>query len=115
MSDDGFDAILITAVNGVDEKRYYTTGYYDVDYRWRRFGHYYYRFQDIYYTLNYYDAYKVYHIETSIYYINEDETKSLVWVGVMDVVNPQTITSTVKDYETNIIRQLEREKLINKL
>ena len=34
VSDDGFDAILITALKGVDEKRNYGYGYYGMGYRW---------------------------------------------------------------------------------
>lgn len=115
ISKEGFDSVIITSVKGVDEERDYPSGYYTVGYNWTRFGRYYYRFQDIYYTPEYYDTYKVYHVETSIYNINEDENKSLVWVGALNLVNPQTITATVEDYVTTIIKQLEREKLINKL
>ena len=115
LSDDGFDAVVITAVKGVAERRSYTSGYYTVGYHWSRFGRYYYRFQDVYYTPGYYDDYRVYHVETSIYNINEDNNKSLVWVGSFDIVNPQTITSTVKDYVNRTVKQLEREKLIDGL
>ena len=115
LSDDGFDAVVITAVKGVAERRSYTSGYYTVGYHWSRFGRYYYRFQDVYYTPGYYDDYRVYHVETSIYNINEDDNKSLVWVGSFDIVNPQTITSTVKDYVNRTVKQLEREKLIDGL
>jgi hypothetical protein len=115
VSDSGYNAILITALKGVDEKRNYSAGYYDIGYSWRRFGRYYYWYQDIYYNPSYYDTYKVYHVETSIYNLNENEDKSLVWVGSLAIVNPQTITTTVKSYVANIIKQLERENLINKL
>lgn len=114
ISDDGFDAVIITAVKGVDEKRDYSTNYYTVGYRWSHFGHYYYRFQDVYYMPEYYESYKVYNIETSIYNINEKESKSLIWVGSFNLVNPQTISTTVEDYVARIIKQLEDENLIEK-
>jgi len=111
-----YDAVIITAIKGVEERRStYGDGYYTSGYRWSRFGYYYFRFQDIYYTPEYYDTYNVYHIETSIYNINEDENKSLVWVGALDIINPKTIATTVKDYVARIITELEREKLIKKL
>jgi len=115
VSEEGFDAVIITAVKGVDEKRNYSSNYYTVGYRWSHFGHYYFRFQDVYYTPEYYESYKVYNIETSIYNINEEENKSLVWVGSFNLINPQTISTTVKDYVAKIIKQLEREKLIKEL
>jgi len=115
LAGEGFDAVVITAVKGVDDKERYTTGYYTIGYHWRRFGRYYYRFQDVYYTPGYYENYKVYHVETSIYNITTDENKSLVWVGSFKIVNPQRISSTVNDYVEKIIEQLEKERIINVL
>lgn len=111
---DGFDAVIITAVKGV-EKINYPPRYYTVGYRWTRFGHYYLNFQDVYYTPEYYESYKVYNVETSIYYINKDVDKSLVWVGSLNLVDPKTIKSTVKKYVVKIIKQLEHENLIKTL
>ncbi len=115
LSEKGFDAVIITAVKGVDERRSYDRGYYTVGYSWTRFGGYYYRFQDVYYNPGYYDDYKVYHVETSIYNINEDDNKSLVWVGALDIVDPQGITTTVNEYVNAIIATLERERVITRL
>ncbi|MFD2564392.1 hypothetical protein [Aquimarina rubra] len=115
LSDEGFDAVIISAVKGVDEKRNYNSGYYTVGYRWTRFGRYYYRFQDIYYDPGYYNEYKVYHVETSIYNINLDDNKSLVWVGALDIIDPQSINTTVNEYVSAIIARLERDRIITKL
>ncbi|MDX1829010.1 MAG: hypothetical protein R3342_05630 [Lutibacter sp.] len=111
ISAEGFDAVIITAVKGV-KKLNYPPRYYTIGYRWTRFGHYYLNFQDVYYTPQYYESYKVYNIETSIYYINKEDDKSLVWVGSLELVDPKTIKSTVKKYVDKIIKQLERESLI---
>ena len=113
--DDGYDAVIITAVKGVEDKEVFTRGYYTVDYHWRRFGRYYFRFQDVYYTPGYYDNYKVYSVESSIYNLKEGEDKSLVWVGAFNIVNPQRISTTVKDYVAKIVEQLEKEKIIVKI
>ena len=112
----GFDTVVITSIKGVDERVNYQTEYYPtIGYRWSRFGRYYYWYQDIYYRPQYYDSYKVYNVETVIYNINENDTKSLVWVGALNLVDPQTITSTVNEYVDKIIKQLEHEKLIKAL
>ncbi|MGB5820788.1 MAG: hypothetical protein WBG90_14980 [Saonia sp.] len=110
--EDGFDSVIITAVIGVDDKRRYRSAYHMVGYTWYRFGRYYYRFQDVYYTPEYYDDYKIYHVESSIYNIRKEGDKSLVWVGTFNIVDPSNISSTVDDYVEQIIMQLEREKLI---
>ncbi|MHB1196953.1 MAG: hypothetical protein ACYC0A_08950 [Lutibacter sp.] len=112
----GFDTVVITSIKGVDERINYQTEYYPtIGYRWSRFGRYYYWYQDIYYSPQYYDSYKVYNVETVIYNISEDDTKSLVWVGALNLVDPQSINASVNDYVTSIIKQLERENLIKKL
>lgn len=112
----GFDAVVITAIVGVDDKTIRRSGHYTFGYNWwYRFGPYFYRFQDIYYTPDYYEDYKVFHIETSIYDIKGDEDNSLVWVGTFDIVDPVNITSTVNDYVSRIMGQLEHENIIAKL
>ena len=107
-----FDAILISAVKGVDDKEVYTGDNYRTNYSWRRFGHYYYRYQDVYWKEGYYNQYKVYHIETSLYNLKEDNDKSLVWVGSYNIVDPQQISSTVNDYISAIMKSLEKEQII---
>lgn len=112
LSEKGFDAIIVTALKGVDEKKNYYPDYYTTSYRWTRFGKYYYRYQDIYYNPGYYNEYKVFHVETSLYKLQPTEGKSLVWVGAFNIVNPQSITSTVNDYINRIIKKLEQDKII---
>ncbi|MFL1895330.1 hypothetical protein ACJRPK_06480 [Aquimarina sp. 2-A2] len=115
LSQKGFDAVVISAVKGIDEKRTYDRGYYTVGYSWRRFGRYYYTYQDIFYNPRYYNEYKIYHVETSIYNINEGENKSLVWVGSLDIIDPTTITTTVRDYVNAIIAKLIKDNIITEL
>lgn len=115
LSKDGFDAVIITAVKGVDEQESYSPGHYQLGLRWSRFGRYYYRYQDVYYTPGYYDQYKIYHVETSIYNLKGETDKALVWVGSFNIVNPQDISTTVSDYVSRTIAQLEKEGLINQL
>src|SRR5690606_6894273 len=112
LSEKGFDAVIISAVKGVDEKNTYYPGYYTVNYHWTRFGKYYYRYQDIYYNPAYYNAYSIYRVETSIYNINEQSDKALVWVGALNIVDPQSIKNTVNEYVATIMKRLEKERII---
>lgn len=114
ISEKGFDSVIISVVKGVDNRRNYSQGYYTVGYNWRRFGRYYYKYQDIYYTPGYYSKYSVYHIETSLYNINEKSDKSLLWVGAIDLDNPQYISRTVNEYVRVVMKQLEKEKIVVK-
>lgn len=113
LSKQGFDAILISAVKGVDEKETYSGDRYRTQYYWRRFGRYYYLAQDVYYLEGYYTKYKIYHIEASLYNLKENNDKSLVWVASYDIVDPKQINSTVTNYVTAIIKSLEQKQLIN--
>jgi len=108
----GYDAILISAVKGVDEKVSYSGGIPQSYFYLRRFSRHYYLYQDIYFEPGYYNRYKVYHIETTLYNINQNTDKSLVWVGSYDLVNPENITKTVNKYVKAVIRSLEQENLI---
>lgn len=112
LSKQGFDAVIIAAVIGVEERTNYSPGYYTVGYQWRRFGRYYYRFQDIYYTPGYYNEYKVYNLETSIYTFDDDVTKSLVWVGAFEVTNPKLTSNTIQKYVDATIKKLEEDGVI---
>jgi predicted Zn-dependent peptidase len=115
ISKDGFDAILISAVKGIDEKTTYTGDWYIADYHWRRFGRYYYLYQDVYFDRGYYNKYKIYNMESSLYNLKENDDKYLVWVASYNVVDPTTIDATVNDYVKAIIKSLEKESLITRI
>lgn len=111
---EGYDAILISAVKGVDDKTIYSGDQLRTGYYWHRFGRYYYLYQDVYFEPGYYNNYKVYHIESSLYNIKTNNDKSLVWVASYNIVDPQNINSTVNDYVKAIVQSLENESLIPK-
>jgi len=69
----------------------------------------------MYFDPGYYDDYKVYHVETSIYFLKEDEEKSLVWVGSFDIVDPSSITITISEYVEQIVKQLEKDGVIKRI
>jgi hypothetical protein len=112
ISKEGFDAILISAVKGIDEKTSYSGDTYMRNYYWRRFGRYYYLAQDVYHLEGYYTKYKIYHIEASLYNLKEDNDKSLVWIASYDIVDPRQISTTVTNYVTAILKSLEQEGVI---
>lgn len=113
LSSEGFDAVLISAVKGIDEKVNYSGDNFRVNYNWRRFGPYYYRYQNIYHTEGYYTRYKVYHIESSLFNLKENNDKSLVWVASYNIVDPREVNATVTNYVKAIIKSLEEYKIID--
>ena len=115
LSNSGFDAVLVSAVKGVNEKTTYTSDWYIRNYAWPRFGRYYYFYQDIYFDHGYYDKYKIYTIESSLYNLNKNDGKSLVWVASYDLVDPSSIQSSVNRYVKAIVKALEKENIIHEL
>ena len=114
----GFDAVLISAVKGVDEKISYSGGPYFRGYYWGPWGphyywgRYYYFYQDVYFMDGYYNEYNVYHIEATLYNLKNQTDTSLVWVASYNIVNPESINNTVNDYVKAIIKSLEQEGFI---
>jgi len=108
----GFDAVLISTVKGYDEKTSFNRDIFNSDYYLRCFDYYYFLNQELYFNRNYEEKYKVYHIEISLYNLSNNTTKSLVWKGYYDIVNPQKVRSTIKHVIKAIIKTLEDENLI---
>ena len=111
----GVDAVLVTAVKGIENKKIEHRGYYNIDYRYNRFRNYYFIYQDIYYQPSYYDKYKIYHVESSLYNINSDSERTLIWTGYIDLIDPSAVDKTVNSYVTEVIKCLEKEQLIKLL
>ena len=112
LKEKGFDAVLVTALRGVENKTITHREYYDLNYRVGRFRNYYFIYQDIYYHPRYYDEYKVYHLETSLYNIGSDDERTLLWTGYIDLIDPSKVDKTIKDYVNQVIKGLEKDGLI---
>lgn len=114
LKDNGFDAVLISAVKGVTEKTVYSADLYRKDYYWRRhFGSYYYVYQSVYFDPGYYEKYNIYTVESTLYDLKGDKDKSLVWVASYHIIDPKTIGKSVNDYVKAIVASLEKETIIS--
>ena len=109
----GFDAIIIAAIKGFDEKVPFDGAIFKIDYSLYGFENYYFLNQDIYYNRDYYNKYKVFHLEVSLYNLTSKNEKALVWIGTYDIVNPQKIKETIKKCVRKILKSLDKEDLIN--
>lgn len=112
LTDLGFDAILIAAVKGYEEKIPFKGNIFSNENNLQGFENYYFLNQDIYQNTGYYDNYKVFHIETSLYNIKNQNGKSLIWVASYDVINPQKIKATIKHCNSAILKALENDGII---
>jgi len=110
---DGFDTILFSKVIGVEDRIAYSKNYDVYDETFKKFREDYLRYQDIYYNPDYYEEYIIYHAETSMYCICPTKDRELIWKGYVDIVDPQSINKSVKDYVNQVIKVLEEQVLIN--
>jgi hypothetical protein len=114
LTSDGFDTVLFSKIIGVEDKIAYKKDYKNYDKTYRRFKDDYFMYQDIFYNPQYYDEYKIFHAETSLYCICPTKDSELIWKGYIDIINPKSIEETVYDYVNLLILALEEENLINK-
>ncbi|WP_111684007.1 hypothetical protein [Winogradskyella tangerina] len=110
---DGFDTIIFSKVVGSEDKITYTKNFDVYDETFIKFKEDYMRYQDIFYNPDYYEEYTVYYAETSMFCICPTKDRELLWKGSINIVDPQSINRTVKDYITLIIEVLESENLVD--
>lgn len=110
--DKDFDAILFTKILGAEDKATFRKSMNDLDSYYGTFKEDYISHQDIYYDENYYDAYTVYHSETSLYCICVGKERELIWRGIIDITDPSNIKSAIDDYIKLVVFALEDQDLI---
>lgn len=109
---DGFDTVLFTKVIGLEDKIAYKNNYDAFDSTHIKFREDFLKYQDAFYNPDYYEEYTIYHAETSMYCICPTKDRELIWKGYIDIVDPQSIEETVKDYVTLVIVVLEEQQLL---
>lgn len=110
----GYDVILISLVKEIDENESFASESSKTDYHLRRFILYYLAYQESYFNQDYYKKYKVFNIETSIYHLNPESNKSLVWQGYFDLVDPNSNSKAIDSYIKKLLKTLEKENIIPK-
>lgn len=110
---DGFDTVLFSKIVGIEDKITYKRNYDAYSETNRKFREDYLKYQDIFYTPDYFDEYTVYHAETSMYCICPTKDRELIWKGYIDIIDPKSIDETVNDYVRLLIVVLEEQQLIN--
>lgn len=110
--DKDFDAILFTKVVGSENRKTLKTRMLELDEFYDNFHDDYLGHQGIYYDLDYYEEYKVYHSETSVYCICVGKERQLIWRGAIDITDPVNISKTIDDYIRLIVLALEEQDII---
>ena len=110
--DKDFDAILFTKILGAENKETFRKEITDIDNFNAKFKDDYISHQDIYYDENYYDEYKVYHVETSLYCICVGKERQLIWRGIIDITDPSNTKKAIDDYIKLVVFAMEEQDLI---
>ncbi|CAM1361174.1 conserved exported hypothetical protein [Tenacibaculum sediminilitoris] len=109
-----YDAVLYTKVIGVEDRKIFSEKYKEKKYLDVKFKEDYYNHREILEDPNYYEKYKIYKAETSLYCICPTKERELIWKGYIDIVDPKSIEETVNDYVNLLVLALEEQQLINK-
>ena len=110
----GFDAVLITKIIGSEDREAYYKSFNDELKMNNSFKDDIFESQHIYQNKEYYELYKVYNAETSLYCICSERTRDLIWKGYIDIIDPKSVKKTTDDYVKQIMFVLEDLQLINK-
>jgi hypothetical protein len=111
---EGFETVLVSAVKGVQENESRSGASPKFDYSLQRFLGGYLASRDDYFSQEDYKKYQVFYVETTIYSLQKDEEKSLVWLDSYNIINPENIAAMTDEYVKKIIKSMEKEKLIPK-
>ncbi|AXG70777.1 hypothetical protein KORDIASMS9_03023 [Kordia sp. SMS9] len=111
---EGYETVLVSAVKGVRENESRSGASPRFDYSLQQFLGGYLASRDDYFDQDDYKRYQVFYVETSIYNLQKDKEKSLVWFGSYNIIDPADIAKTTDDYVKKIIKSMEKEKVIPK-
>ncbi len=111
---EGYETVLVSAVKGVRENESRSGASPRFDYSLQQFLGGYLASRDDYFNQDDYKKYQVFYVETSIYNLEKDNEKSLVWFGSYNIIDPADIAKMTDNYVKKIIKSMEKEKVIPK-
>ncbi|WP_431165522.1 hypothetical protein [Tenacibaculum halocynthiae] len=109
-----FDAVLLSKVKGVEDRIIYSKNYISKESLDIKFKEDYYNHQEIIENPKYYEKYKIYNAETSVYCICPTKDRELIWKGSIDIIDPRSVDKTIDDYINLLMIALEEQNLLRK-
>lgn len=110
--DKDFDAILITKVVGAENKQTLKKSIASWSNDTGNFRDDYLENQQVYYDNSYFDPFKIYHTETSLYCICQDKERFLVWRGSIDIKDPKNVQQSMDDYIKLVVNSMKNQDVI---
>lgn len=109
---EGFDAILLSKVVGVEDKVTIVSATRNLDRTFRSFREDYYQNQEIYYEQDYYEEFQIFHAESALYCICPEKERETIWRGSIDVTEPENVKKAVNDYVKILTWALKEQQLL---
>jgi hypothetical protein len=107
-----FDAVLFAKVLGSENKQTLRKNISDWGNYTGKFRDDYLQHQGIYNETGYYDQFKVYHTETTLYCICEGKEQSMVWRGSIDLTDPKDLGKSIDEYVKLVVNAMEEQDII---
>ncbi|MEM8845963.1 MAG: hypothetical protein AAGD17_02565 [Bacteroidota bacterium] len=108
----GFDAILLTKIIGSENRETFKQRINGIDNLYTQFSNDYLSNQNVYYDTNYYETFKIYTAETSLYCICLDRERALIWRGNINVAEPVKLEKTIDSYIKVIEDAMQKEAVL---
>lgn len=110
--DKDFDAILFTRVLGSENRQAFRVQMTNPGNGANRFRDDYLSSQRIFYDTDYYEGYRVYYVETSLYCICVGKERDLIWRGILEIKEPGNRHKAINRYIRTIVDAMEEQELI---
>lgn len=107
-----YDTVIFSRIIGVKNKIKYSDQYYKEHTKQENFKEEFIAYQDQYYNPDYYEDYNIFNAETRVYCLCPDKERNLIWKGYIDIIDPNNVTQSVKDYIKMVILILEEDTII---
>lgn len=109
---EGYDAILVSKVVGAEDKVTLVQGYRNFNRTFEQFGEDYYSNQDLYTQHNGAESYKVYHAQSTLYFICPEKERQVIWRASIDVTQVDSSKKAINDYIKMLVWALEEQQLL---
>lgn len=110
--DRGFDAILFTKIVGVESKKTFRERVNRVNTLFNTFSRDYLEHQNLYNSPEPFEAFTVYHVETSLYCICPGKARELLWKGNFEVTQSKNLKKIIAAYSKRLLNAMEEQEVL---
>jgi len=66
----------------------------------------------VYYDIDYFKSFKIYHTEISLFCICQDKERFLVWRGNIDIDDRKNIEKSMDDYVKLVVNSMQSQDVV---